>query len=116
MLDILLENNVDAFTTELATTEVRYILCRKYGWTVAQEKVSKLIQSGYISIISSTEMYELAAIYKCKRRLALPDCLILAAARIFGMTALFARKEKELVAEMEKEPFDVDVAFLEDFI
>ncbi len=45
----LLEEIIDAHTTEMAITEVKYILCRKFGWEESCKRVEKLLSSGYIN-------------------------------------------------------------------
>ncbi|RLI58542.1 MAG: hypothetical protein DRO67_10635, partial [Candidatus Asgardarchaeum californiense] len=47
----LLDEIIDAHTTELALIETEYILCRKIGWGHAKTRVEKLLASGYINII-----------------------------------------------------------------
>jgi predicted nucleic acid-binding protein len=34
---------IEAYTTELAITELRYVLCRKLGWQQSKERVNKLL-------------------------------------------------------------------------
>ena len=41
-------------------------------------------------------------------------CFAIALAKEIGAPVLFSAKEGELIAEMSKEPFDVDILFLED--
>ena len=38
--DALLNNLIDAHTTEIAITEVKYVLCRKIGWETKGQKNS----------------------------------------------------------------------------
>ena len=46
--------------------------------------------------------------------LSLVDCFTLALAERLRLTALFARREEELVREVAARPFEVEVLFLED--
>jgi len=84
----LLEEIIDAHTTEMAITEVKYILCRKFGW---EESC-------------------------CERSISLADCFVLTLAKKLGCKALFARREQEMVKEMNGKKFDVEILFLEDLI
>ena len=110
-----LENDsVEAWTTEVAVTELRYALCRKLGWHQSNERASNLLASGYIKVEDTFKLINQASKTKCKRAISLPDCFIIALARQIAGSALFARKEQELTAEMKKEPFEVNILFLED--
>ena len=114
--DALLEEIIDAHTTEMAITEVKYILCRKFGWEESCRRVEKLLNSGYINVYRTDQLIDLAAKYKCERSISLADCFVLALAKKLGCKALFARREQELVKEMNRKKFDVEILFLEDLI
>ena len=105
---------IEAWTTELAITELRYILCRKLGWHQSNERADKLLASGYIKVEDSLKLIIQASKTKCKRAISLPDCFTIALAHQIAGNALFARKEQDLTAEMQKEPFEVNILFLED--
>jgi predicted nucleic acid-binding protein len=110
-----LENDViEAYTTELAMIELSYILCRKLGWKESNQRVNKLIASGYFRVEDTLRLIDEAAKTKCKRAISLSDCFILALAHKIVGSALFARKERELEDEMRKEPFNVNLVFLEE--
>ena len=116
LLDWLIQND-DAvfFTTKYAWLEVTYILCRHLGWMESRNRMTKLKESQYVSLLEDDEdILSLTARYKCQRRLSIPDCFILAAATTMACPALFARKERELMDEMRKKPFDVTILFLDD--
>ena len=104
---------IEAYTTELAITELQYILCRKLGWQQSSEKVNKLLASGYFTVEDTSRLINEAAKMKCKRAISLPDCFILALADKIGGGALFARQEQELADEMHKKPFGINILFLE---
>ncbi len=112
----MLDEIVDIHTTEIAITEVKYILCRRLGWEESCRRVEKLLSSGYLSIYKTEFLVDLAAKYKCERKLSLADCFVLALAKKLGCGALFARREQELIREMNREKFDVEILFLEDFV
>jgi predicted nucleic acid-binding protein len=104
---------VEAWTTELALTELRYILCRKLGWEESNKRVSKLLTSGYFKIEDTMKLMNETAKLKCCRSVSLPDCFTIALAQEISGIALFARKEQDLAIEMKRKPFDVNVSFLE---
>jgi predicted nucleic acid-binding protein len=105
---------IEAWTTELALTELRYILCRKLGWSESSKRVSKLLASGYFKVEDTLKIMNDAAKLKCCRAISLPDCFTIALAQAINGNALFARKEQDLTTEMQRKPFDIDVLFLED--
>ncbi len=112
----MLDEVIDAYTTEIAIAETKYVLCRKLGWNEGSKRIEKLLASGYINVYRTDQLIDHAAKYKCERSISLADCFILALAKKLGCKALFARREQELVKEMEKEEFDVEILFLEDLI
>jgi len=102
--------------THITLAEVLYILCRRIGWKLADEKVTGLIESGYFIVEDVGRIFEISARYKCERRISLADCFTLGLAKYVSAPALFAVREKELVNENEKNPFDVHIIFLEDIL
>jgi len=112
----LKSGEVFAFTTELDIAEALYILCRKIGFNNALIKINALNRSGYIEVFEISPLIETAALYKCNRAIALSDCFTLSLAKYLSLPVLFARKEKELLREIEKEPFDVEILFLEELV
>jgi predicted nucleic acid-binding protein len=102
---------VEAYTTELAITELRYVLCRKLGWQQSKERVEKLLDSGYFTVEDTSQLINEAAKIKCKRAMSLPDCFILALAHKIAGNALFAHQEQELADEMGKKSFDTSLYF-----
>ena len=116
MRDAMLEETVYANTHELAIAELRYILCRDIGKEKAKTRVEKLLASGYLLVEDLSELIETAADYKCKRAISLPDCFTLSLGKKRSMPILFAERERELTAEMERRPFNLEILFLEDYI
>jgi predicted nucleic acid-binding protein len=104
---------VEAYTTELAITELRYVLCRKLEWQQSKERVNKLLASGYFKVEDTSQLINEAAKIKCQRAISLPDCFILALAHKIAGNALFARQEQELADEMAKNSFGITLLFLE---
>jgi predicted nucleic acid-binding protein len=113
--DALREGHVLAYVTEVGVAELRYVVCRRLGLAESQDRVDRLLASGYVQVEDLSSLIKAAARLKCERVLSLADCFCLALAKRFACKALFARKERELVEEMKKKPFDVEVVFLEDF-
>jgi len=114
--DAMLDETIETITHELAIAELRYILCRKMGKEKAKVRVEKLLASGYLVVEDVSELIETAADYKCEREISLPDCFTLSLGKERSLPVLFAWRERELTAEMERKPFDLDILFLEDFI
>lgn len=112
--EALKSNLVDAWTTELAIAELRYILCRKLGWRESSEKVNKLLASGYIKVEDTLKLTNEASKIKCRRAISLPDCFTLALANEIAGNALFARREQDLTSEMQRKTFEANILFLED--
>jgi predicted nucleic acid-binding protein len=110
--DALESDLVEAWTTELAVAELKYVLCRKLGWHESSERVSKLLASGYVKI-EETSLINEASKTKCKRVISLPDCFTLSLAQKISGSALFARKEQDLANEIRRKPFGVNILFLE---
>jgi len=110
----LLNETAIGLAHELAVTELLYIICRKSSMEKALEKFNYLKLSGYINIVSINELIESAAELKCSRALALADCFTLALARKYSGRALFAKAEDELLREIKREAFDVDIIFVLD--
>jgi predicted nucleic acid-binding protein len=107
-------DSVQAWATELAITELRYILCRKLEWRQSAERTNKLLASGYLKVEETPKLINEAAKIKCGRAISLPDCFALALAQEIGGSALFARNEQDLSAEMARKAFEATIVFLEE--
>jgi predicted nucleic acid-binding protein len=112
--DSVVEEKVVLVTHELAVVELRYILCRRLGQERAWAQVEKLLGSGHIVVEDASGLMGPASLLKCERHIALPDCFTLALANKLGISALFASREVEILREMDKSPFKVEVEFLEE--
>lgn len=106
---------VEGYTTEISITELRYILCRRLGLAESNERTDKLLASGYISIEDTLPIIKDTSRYKCERAISLADCFCLALTHKTACCALFAKREKDLITEMQKKPFDVEILFLKDY-
>ncbi len=99
--------------TELGLCELLYVLCRRIGWRKAKRKLHLLIKSSTVRFIPTSALWLESARIKCKVPIALPDCLIIAAARVTRGIALFARREKEIANAVERGQLKENIAFLD---
>ena len=93
---------VEAYTTELAITELRYVLCRKLGWQQSKERVNNLLASGYFKVEDTSQLINEAAKIKCQRAISLPDCFILALAHKIAGTHFLPVKNKNWQTKWRK--------------
>ena len=103
-------------TTNLAIIETEYILCRKLGKEKAFEKTDNLLSSNYFKVFSLDSLLRDISVLKCFNPIALPDCATIALAIKNKIPALFAKKESELIAQLNKKKFEIEIYFLEDLI
>ena len=109
----LREERVSPLITELNLVELHYVLCRRVGFEEASEKVSALLESGCVQVVETGRVARRAARLKCERSISLPDCFTIALGEEMRVPALFARSEAELVRELERNPFEVPILFLD---
>lgn len=100
----------------LCVSELFYVLCRRKGLRFAQESTRNFLRAQYASIIVSDELDITAGAYKCERAISLAHCYVLGVAKLNWAAAVFARRESDLEEEMERQPLDVQVLFLEDYL
>jgi hypothetical protein len=93
--------------------ESEYVMCRKVGHESASRNIDKLLDSGYLGVEDDVSIHRAASELKCSRALSLADCYTLAVAAAIFSTPVFARREPELVKEMERKPLPIQPAFLE---
>jgi len=103
-------------TTTLSIIEMEYILCRKLGKDKAFEKVDNLLSSNYFKVFSLNSISRDISGLKCFIPIALPDCATIALAIKNNVPALFARKESELIGQLDKKKFETEIYFLEDLL
>ncbi len=101
-------------TTILAIIETEYILCRKLGKEKAFKKTVNLLSSNYFEVFSLDSLSREISVLKCENPIALPDCATIALAIKNNIPALFAKKESELMAQLNKKKFETEIYFLED--
>jgi len=93
-------------------SEVFYVVCRLKGLEYAVEKMNMMLNSQVIEVNNTAEMALETGRLKCERAISIGACSCIATAKITRSPAVFAQKEKELVNEMKKKPFDVEILFL----
>ncbi len=103
-------------TTTLAIIETDYILCRKLGRDKAFKKTDNLLSSNYFEVFSLDSFLRDISTLKCFNPIALPDCATIALAIKNNIPALFARKESELIAQLDEKKFETEIYFLEDLL
>jgi len=114
--EALIADQAEGYTSEVNLAEAEYVLCRRLGPEKSKSKVDKLRNSNYTLVPDTEQVSRIAAQIKCKQALSLPDCYTLATAKITASKALFAFRERELEREMKRQPYDVEVIFLQDLI
>lgn len=97
----------------LAISEIFYILCRLRGVRFAESKIHDMLKSKVLEIYNTTEVAIETGKIKCERAISLADCSCIATGKLANAKAVFARKEEELIKEMERKSFDVEIVFLE---
>ena len=108
-----IESGDDLFLcTEMALSELTYIVCRRSDWATARAKTGALLDSGAVRAIPTEMLWSEAARIKCMSSIALPDCFTVAAAVTFRGRALFARREKEIDASLKRGVLPEVVSFL----
>jgi predicted nucleic acid-binding protein len=110
---LLSDSPITAYTCHFNLSEAEYVLCRLLGPTLAKSKVDNLVRSNYITLTDAERLYAKAAEIKSGRAIALGDCYTIANAKVTGSTALFAFQEEDLSREMKRNPFDVQIKFIE---
>jgi len=103
-------------TTTLAIIETEYILCRRLGKDIAFQKTDDMLSSNYFKVFSLDSLLRDISVLKCFNPIAIPDCATIALATRNNIPALFAKKESELIAQLNKKKFETDIYFLEDLI
>ena len=112
----IVDEKIIPSTTTLAIIETEYILCRKLGKDRAFIKTDNLLSSNYFKVFSLDSLLRDISVLKCFNPIALPDCATIALAIKNNIPALFAKKERELLAQLDKNKFESEIYFLEDLI
>jgi len=96
-----------------ALSEIFYVLCRLRGSEYATEKIGIMLHSRVVRVENTEEMALEAGRLKCERAISIADCSCIATAKITGSRAVFAQRERDLVKETKRRPFDVEILFLD---
>jgi hypothetical protein len=116
VMNALISDSVQAYTSDVNLAEAEYVLCRKLGPEESRSKIDDLKNSNYLTVANSEQVSRIAAQIKCKRAISLSDCFCLATAEATASKPLFAFREKELEREMKKRNGELRVVFLEDLV
>jgi len=102
------------YHNKLCVAELFYVLCRRRGMKAASDYTRAYLDARH-SVSGDSDAIDLVAgAYKCERAISLADCYVIATAETQSASAVFARHERDLDAEMKRKRFDVEVLFLED--
>ena len=110
--DVLVAEPIIVYTSFVNVAETEYVLCRRFGRAYGRGRMETLISSGRLSIRDDISLHTASAKLKCERAMSLPDCYTLAVAEVTSSTPVFLFREKDLVREMERKPFDIEPFFL----
>jgi len=102
------------FLNHVSLSEALYILCRKEGITTTLDFIREILK--VIKVVPSERIVLIAGQFKCKYPIALADCWVLATSKVLEAPALFAFKEKELLAHVDAIREEVKVEFLEEIL
>ncbi len=114
--ECVLLSSREVYAPRTALVETYYVTCRLGGRDRAREVLESLRGSGVVEFVGDDSLDEKAGDLKCSRAISLADCYVIALAELVGGAAVFARREAELAREQEREPFGVDLIFLEDIL
>ena len=98
----------------VALSEALYVICRKEGVTTSLNFVKEISKA--VKVAPSERIAPMAGQFKCKYPISLADCWVLATSKVFKVPALFAFKEKELVAHIDTIRGETEVKFLDEVI
>ncbi len=113
--EILGSQHRTAYCSHLALSETFYVLCRRRNHKFALEALETLEKTAFVKFHQTTELDYAAGMQKCRRKISLADCYVLALAKNVQGAAVFAHRERDISAELEENAPNVNVLFLEDF-
>ena len=94
--------------------EIYYVICRLKGENIAKQTIKLMKSIKNLTIDNSESLTEIGGSIKCKRAIAMTDCLNIALAQKYNCSALFASIEAELKKEFDRESFQVEIIFLKE--
>lgn len=80
----------------------------------AEDKISDMLKSQVLEICKSIELALETGKIKCERAISIADCSCIATGKLTNAKAVFATKEDEVIKEIERKPFDIEIIFLEE--
>lgn len=105
-------NFTQFFISPLFETELKYILCRKYGFRKAERKVDRFLKD--FNIIFESILRNEAIKLKCKYPISLADCYSLSIAKLNSIPIYF-KQEKE-ITENEELLEKFQIRFIDDLL
>ncbi|MEM2902695.1 MAG: PIN domain-containing protein [Candidatus Bathyarchaeia archaeon] len=96
----------------VSLSEALYVVCRKEGVATALNFVMDALKT--VRIVPSERVALMAGQFKCKYPISLADCWVLATSKVFNVPALFAFRERELLAYIEDVRRETEVKFLDE--
>jgi len=99
------------YISPLTDTELKYIFCRRNGYTEAKELVLKFLKD--FIICSENELRDEAFRLKCNFPMSIADCYSLAVGRVFNIP-VYMIKEREIEKSIDKLLSMVKVIFIDE--
>ena len=108
---ILKDPNIDQFlVSPLVATELKYILCRKFGFNKANQIINDFLKN--FVIWKEENLRDNAAQFKCQYPISLADCYSLALAKIENIP-IYMKKEAEIENIIQKLLLEVQIHFID---
>ena len=114
--ECILFSRREVYVARIVLAETYYVVCRLSGRDVARDLLVSLRESGVMEVVGDDSLDVRAGDIKCTRSISIADCYVIALAELVRGTAVFAKRERELKQELEREPFGVDIVFLDDYL
>ncbi len=108
--ECILSSDREIYIPRTALAEIYYMICRLKGRDIARELLNSI--RGSVIVVANDDLDEKAGDLKCSRSIYLADCYVIALAELIDGTAVFARREQEILKEIEKPSFNAGIVFL----
>ncbi len=108
----VIARRIVAHSSFVNVAEAEYIVCRKLGHSAGRRKIEDLLGSEYVALSDAPSLHAIASRLKCERAISLPDCYTFAVAEATSSRPVFAFRERDLLKEIDRRPFDVEPLFL----
>ena len=109
--DALENGSVKAWTGELNIGEIRYLICRRRGWTQSLRIAQDIIDSQFFEDLSFGRIYRERRLHEMFDILSIVDCVTLSAGETMQLPVLFSTHEVELDKEIKKKSFKTNNNF-----